>query len=285
VIDGRLELETRLRNAFEEDRVDDADIIIGKKAFHEVQPATQRLLLQECAENLRPGGRLVVYADSPPFMGPQRMYDFETCRNNLMRATKELSSAGPEERDSIISVLRHYFLEEITLGPNDHDYGFFANLWVMLKDWCNDNGNELENRYFSSHTEIQDWAETLPSGRPTGLRLLNPNPQQYYYHLFAERFNERAINRLFEYIDGIRPNTPDPAVLDDLWRPSDMYELFRDFTATHLWPEGKKSAFGAHAGAVKDTVSLADFDKTLARFDFDAVGFKFPVHVLEFEKT
>jgi hypothetical protein len=74
-------------------------------------------------------------------------------------------------------------------------------------------------------------------------------------------------------------------VLDDLWRPSDMYKLFRDFTATHLWPEGKKSAFGAHAGAVKDTVSLADFDKTLARFDFDAVGFKFPVHVLEFEKT
>lgn len=270
-IKGRANLADALSKNFD-GQPSQADIIIGKKALHELRAPLQRELLAECSETLKPGGRLILFTDSPVSMssaGYERLQQYV----ELLRAP----GVGVAE-------LRRRLIEELRLGGGNDDCAIFSNLWVAFKDWANHNEHELKNRYFSSITEIQEWGEAV------GLRVVRP-PQQAKYILVARLFNELGINEAGRYLDqnDDKIRLEDEHRLIDYLKGSEEYQLFCEFAEAHLWDAkmNRPSELGAALGASRKPVEFGKMHEGLSELSLtysNGVAFEFSVHVIVFEK-
>ena len=71
----------------------------------------------------------------------------------------ELKEIVQKEKD--LDVIRLKLIENLNFKANNDDAAIFSNLWVLLKDWANENKNEVKNRYFSSAAEIVEWGKKI----------------------------------------------------------------------------------------------------------------------------
>ncbi len=153
------------------------DIIIGRKALHEISWSGQIELLKEIGQTLRPGGSVVLYAD-----GPHRMS--EDGRHAYDELIKPLINGLDNKMDAVLQeLLVHDFSQY-----EDDAAGIFLNVWCKLKDWNDRNVHEQQHRYFSSYQEICAELEKH------GMKVTHHESHEFELH--AARFNENGINRI-----------------------------------------------------------------------------------------
>jgi uncharacterized protein YjbI with pentapeptide repeats/SAM-dependent methyltransferase len=270
-IEGRANLAESLSLNFDGQPAQ-ADLIIGKKALHELRAPLQREILCECAETLKPGGQLILFTDSPVRMSPAG-YD-------LLHQYLEPLRAG----ELSILELRKLLIDELRFGATDDDCAIFSNLWVLMKDWANHNEHELKNRYFSSIEEIRRW------GEEAGLYTA-AEPQQAKYVLVARMYNETGINEVGRYLDqnDNRVLLGDEERLIEYLKGSDEYQLFCDFAEAHLWNsmENRPSELGAALNASRKPIAFGEIHDALSGLYLPystGAAFEFTVHVIVLEK-
>lgn len=272
-IESRANLEEDLMGNFD-GQPRHADIIIGKKALHELCRPMQRQLVSECSETLKPEGRLILFTDSPESMSPDG-YD------RLQRYLEPLRVDNPK-----ISELRRCLTENLRFTDSLDDCAIFSNLWVLIKDWANDNSHELKNRYFSSVEEIKQW------GVEAGLRIVNdPQRERDSYTLEAWLFNELGINEVGHYLEKHNNKICDEdkdGIIKYL-EGGEKYQLFREFAETHLWNHklDQPSELGKRLNACRKPIRLGKIHDALSDLSLPyakGVAFKFSVHVIVFEK-
>lgn len=273
VIQGRANLLTDLRENFDERPVQ-ADVIIGKKALHELPRDAQIELLAECSELLRPDGRLILFADAPASMA-------EAGYDRLHGALSVLRGDEPP------ALVRRRLIDELALDGSPVDCALFANLWVAMKDWANGNREELRDRYFSSFDEIAAWA------RDAGFDVSRiAGPENVHYVLQARIFNEIGINELGTYLEntGGSIHRKDHGLITQHFAGNERYRVFVDFADTHLWDfEGDRPrpGLGEALGATRDAIPYHRVHPDLAsirRLPERGVAFRFPVHIIELRK-
>ncbi len=280
-----IDFQTILARSFIGPAPTEIDIIVSKKAFHEMKRLVQPELIRECAEVLKVGGDFIIYADAPPAMGPHNVLRLDEVRDALLKAHAAMSAARTSHAAlPELEALRRLLLEELKFAANDEDYGLFANLWVMVKDWANENIHEVENRFFSSEEELTEWTAAASSSAPFVLQPIRT--ERFSYMLFPLKFNETGTKRVLDHLDSMRAQSRAyaPETVAQLWGPNARFELFQAFSERHLWDGGAPSAFGAHVGARVEQVGLSDFDSALAGLSSRGVGFRFPVSVMAFQK-
>lgn len=265
--------------------VSQAHMIVAKKAFHELDRDLQQHLIRECARVLRPGGRLIMFEDTP----------------GLTDGEKEAESLG--EVLSQLDVLRHRLGEDVDdvrrdtatepgdvggalpTRPFDASAGGqigFANTWIMVKDWANLNRHEVRNRYFASVPEIRKWASEV-FGPPRELQFDR-------YRLNPLIFNELGIQRVLDHLtregsDRTRIAERDEAYLSECIWDSERLRVLVDFTKQQLKPG---SPLAQALDAKEESIDLKAIDPALAvlnRNDITAPTFNLPCTVLVFEKS
>lgn len=256
-----------------------ADIIVGKKALHELPRDAQIDLLKECQEVLRPGGKLVLFADSPSSMSPEGYDRLDDCLECLRENVRENAPPAGVYRRLVTG---------LSLNGDADDCALFANLWVAMKDWANGNASELRDRYFSSLGEITSWGEQ--AGFEV-TRVAGPE-QELYYVLQARRFNEVAINELGLYLEGTggRIHRDDHGLIAQQFAGNERYRVFVEFADTHLWDfesDAPRPGLGIALDAVRIPVPydrLAPGLSAIRQLPEKGVAFRFPVHVIEMTK-
>ena len=247
-----------------------AHVIVGKKALHELPRALQPHLLRQSAEHLVQGGRLILFADSPGRMT-------EEARERLEAARGALLEAGQVD-DS----LRRILVGELEFGDGDDDVALFCNLWVLLKDWTNENPTELENRYFSGRDEIISWAEA------TGA-LDFRDEFTAAYRLNHRKFNEKPLARVAELVESDPDLVRTEAFalqqqIEGIGQP--RVHLLRDFTYHHLWGESGATPLGRRLRAREEDTDFDALDPALrALGSIPGMVFDFDVHILEFVRV
>lgn len=279
-----------------------ADIVVAKKALHELEWHQQVELIGEVGECLREKtGRCIIYADSPDFIcaeGKRR------ARNILDAIRRDERTSGYQshdwsdanvsqdmeseyERESSQRVCE--FVSRQRFDPMSRsDAAVFANMWICLKDWANFNVHECINRYFSSANELVD------AFANAGLTVdeSTHGVSRFYMSLQAIRFVEDAINRLGYMCS-------DSTVTDDQLRgvfgANPRFGVFRKVVEQHLWCDNGPTAFGASEFIQAEQgqpFDLDDFvrgmDSRLGHIDFDEVpgsSFRMPVHVFSLVKS
>lgn len=246
---------------------------------------SQPNLIRECAEVLKVGGDFIIYADAPPAMRARNVLRLDQAREALLKAHAAISAAGSSQADlPEMTALRRLLLKGVTFSANDEDYGLFANLWVMVKDWANENIHEVKNRFFSSEEELTEWIAAASKSAPFVLQATRT--ERFSYMLFPLKFNETGTKRVLDYLDSMRAQSRAyaPETVAQLWAPDARFELFQAFSERHLWDGRAPSAFGTYVGARVEQVNLSEFDPALAGFSSRGVGFRFPVSVIAFQK-
>lgn len=284
VIDN-IDFQTILARSFIGPAPTEIDIIVSKKAFHEMSRLSQPNLIRECAEVLKVGGDFIIYADAPPAMRARNVLRLDQAREALLKAHAAISAAGSSQADlPEMTALRRLLLKGVTFSANDEDYGLFANLWVMVKDWANENIHEVKNRFFSSEEELTEWIAAASKSAPFVLQATRT--ERFSYMLFPLKFNETGTKRVLDYLDSMRAQSRAyaPETVAQLWAPDARFELFQAFSERHLWDGRAPSAFGTYVGARVEQVNLSEFDPALAGFSSRGVGFRFPVSVIAFQK-
>lgn len=282
-IEGSLDIGAILRASQTRHAPRHADLVIAKKALHEIPRQAQKALIVSCADALDSHGRLVLFADAPPDMGPENRTRLETWRQLLLSEAEQ--PGGIRYRDveaDLASAIRDALIDQVSFEPTQADYGLFANTWVMLKDWVNCNWHELTHRYFSSAEEVTRWCAGVGLEPVSGVR------QDFGYRLAAERFNETGFNATSDYIETVRPKRPSPDELRRRLAASPRLMLLIEFSRTHLWPgldASEPTAFGALAGADLRHMALSELNDYFPDDVETNVGFHFPVSVLEFRRT
>jgi len=252
-----------------------ADLIIAKKALHELDRSLQPALLESCGAALHRGGRMVLFVDSP---GPTAR---EVDWGNLHRSV--------ERHDA----LRRLLLDPAT-APNDVKKYFanaryladplgellFVNDWTAVKDWANSNQHELAHRYFASLAELCAWADPW-FGNPLTI-------DEDFYDINALRFNERGVSWVLHYLERNKADREkaiarDLSTLASRLGGSDRFRALVDITRTVL---DKRSAFATMLGATPSAVSLADIEPILKPLETaeTAPQFKLRCAVVEFER-
>ncbi len=207
----------------------------------------------------------------------------EVFRRSLVQASAEVRNADSMSKASTLDGLKSSLLQGFRFAGTSEDYSLFANMWILLKDWANGNMHEVQNRYFSSHQEIQRWIENAAAAAK-GFRLTSSLSQKYSYTLLPERFNERGLNRVHRYLETRGSLPPDMEKIKELWMPSERFELFVAFSNFHLWPRAR-SPLGAVADAFHGSFNLGDLEPVLAEIPGVGTGFRLPVYVIELEKV
>jgi pimeloyl-ACP methyl ester carboxylesterase/uncharacterized protein YjbI with pentapeptide repeats len=242
--DSRLTLDigTLLKASFGSD-AGCADVIVAKKALHEIDRALQPLLIRECAESLRPGGRLILFVDAPgPSEGPIDREQLATVHDELGRLRRILTDDAYEPAEVAREIIGRWH-DATPIGQMG-----FVNAWIMVKDWANLNRHEVRHRYFASVAEVREWAEPwfgAPVSVIAGQYRLNPRT-----------FNELGIQRVLHHLarDGGDPHDAVARDLSMLSRWTSGGERFRvllDFTRRSLAPGTKLAeAVGMRPGAV-----------------------------------
>ncbi|MEM6805986.1 MAG: pentapeptide repeat-containing protein, partial [Bacteroidota bacterium] len=252
-----------------------ADIIIGKKAIHEISRDQQKKLIEDCFQALSPGGRLILFTDSPPAIseeGFKRLQDL-----------KKLVQSGQNA-----DVIRHELVDSLKLGDSSDDVAIFSNLWVLLKDWANRNKGEVQRRYFSSINEIESWANEA------GFKTMK-EPFREHYDLTAKFFNEFAFNQielLLERAPDSSLSTANKQLIAEYIKGTPRHKVFFDFAEHHLFTDKARKEHTPLGRALDaKQVPLSDkfreVNSRLENIDLpyqNGVSFRFSVHVVEFEK-
>ncbi len=275
-ITGRAGLADALKSAFDVDR---ADLIIGKKALHELRRADQRALIRECAEVLAPGGHLIILADAPAALQPTAYERLQTYAEPLRTAQREGTADLP--------ALEAFYCNELHFEAHDNDAAIYANLWVLMKDWANGNEHEVEHRYFSSAAEIRTWATAEADLIET--RTHDP----FHYTLAARRFNEAGVNWVGLYLDRT-DGTIYPADRGSVRHHligGARHALFYRFADRHLWDAAtnRPTPLGAMLGATQEAIRFRDIFPALGAIEMPpvyerATAFRFSVRLLHFRK-
>jgi hypothetical protein len=248
-----------------------ADVVVAKKALHELERVLQPSLIQRAAEALRPGGRLILFVDAP---GPARDTPGEL--PGLLEGHEALRSFLMQERDPARVLKR---LGALRFEASDAGRLLFSNLWIMVKDWANLNLHELEHRWFASVAEIRDWARPA-FGDPAAISFDS-------YRLNPLIFNELGIQQVLHYLER---EGKQPAVVErDLvklahWMAGDeAHRVLVDFTRLQL-PAG--SPLATALNAAPESIRLAPIDPLLAPLESGetAPAFDLTCAVLVFER-
>jgi uncharacterized protein YjbI with pentapeptide repeats len=194
--------EDDLPTVLKRNDVPHADVIIAKKALHELHVEQQPELIKDCARVLKPGGKLIIFADAPAggtegsAIQGQLHEDLQDVRNLLTSHQVEESPYASIQSDAVsqtLETLREALISGQSFSDDNFSRAKFANTWIQIKDWSNDNQHELRNRYFSSQGELISWAEKC------GLELVD-EPIRFKYWLKPPVFNEGGINDAGEYL-------------------------------------------------------------------------------------
>ncbi len=255
----------------------EADLIVAKKAIHELRRALQPRIIAQCFAGLRPGGELILFADSP---------------GGLALTTREISEEDFAQIDTSIrgllldpdtplAAIRAAVVTGVSFAGGESDQARFCNLWVMLKDWANDNLHEVRNRWFSSAGEIRQWA------LEAGFSETGP-PSAARYRIAVARFNEHGIQRVVHHLERNGPGViqTDGSMLADWLSASgdERQALLLEFSAHHLTPGSDlERALNARTVNVDWGVIHEDLRK-LTGGGRETISFEFPVHVLGFAK-
>jgi pimeloyl-ACP methyl ester carboxylesterase len=254
----------------------DADVIVARKALHELRRPLQPRLIAACFAGLRPDGEFVLYADSP---GPLEPSEGAMPDSRFRAIDGEIRGLLLDPRTPLDRI-RERIVTGLSFDGTEADQAAFCNLWVLVKDWANGNLHEVRNRWFSSAGEIRTWA------RAAGFTESSP-PTAARYRIVVARFNERGIQRALHHVmrNGPEVVTTDAAMLTD-WlsgEGDDRLTMLLEFSAHHL----------AAGGPLADALSakpehwdLGKIDRTLSRLSRgrQSATFEFPVHVLSFRK-
>jgi SAM-dependent methyltransferase len=252
-----------------------ADVVIAKKALHELERPLQLALIQSCNAVLRPGGRLVLFVDAPgaengPIDSAARVAAIQ--RHELLRNLLLNPATHPDEVKRFFSA-SHY-------PADSNGEWLFVNDWIAVKDWANLNRHELEHRYFASIAEIREWA------RPWFGEAVQI--QTNSYDINPLRFNERGINSVLHYLERFKDNRE--AVVEQnramLVGELDGSEKFRALVDITRKVFGKSSAFAKMMNAEPSRVQLAAIEPLLAPLETSQVApqFKIKCGVIEFER-
>lgn len=253
------------------------DIIIAKKAIHELPREQQPYFIKECFKSLKPGGKLILFADSPEKAVSEARY------KKLLQLKDKLYMVAQKEAD--LNTMRDMLLD-ITFYSTQEEVAFFCNLWVSLKDWTNDNLRELKRRYFSSVEELQSWATIAGFSDPI-------DTVTGHYTLSAPKFNELGIQKVANHLERHGPeiikDEHEKKKMSDWLSGRNMAKLnlLIEFTNHHL--QNGNSRIGALIVDPRQPEMDIDFSSIDPVFGEiqpvrREVAFNFPVHVLEFEK-
>lgn len=272
-----LDITAALQNEFDS-HLNYANIIIAKKAIHELPKELQPIFIQECYDSLKPGGKFILFADSPVKpVSEDRYRELKEIKDRLHRvATGKLD----------ITTIREQLLG-IDFGSSQEEAAFFCNLWVGLKDWTNNNLRELHQRYFSSAHEITSWSRQAGFSDPI-------NTVKGHYTLAAPKFNELGIQKVANHLERYGPDVVEKEdgktkMSDWLYgRGMEKLNLLIDFTEYHL--QKGQSELGRVLVDQQNPEINIDFSSIDPIFGEiqqprQAVAYHFPVHVLEFEKA
>ncbi len=276
---AEIDLQAMLRENF---GVEMAEVVVAKKALHELPRAVQPSFFRWIAGVLRPGGALLLFADTPgPDADVSKLPDFDGALQALESLRSVLSRPRLDLQQARAAVARLSFR---TWVPGTARWAF-CNAWVLLKDWANDNRHEVQCRSFASRGEIRRWAADA------GL-VLPPEASQETrdYRLSARMFNEVGISRALWHL--ARQGTADTyaaVVQRDFNKLSRMLagdprlHLLAEFTATHL---GSDSPMARKLETEFVPVDFANLAPALASFNPPAPEpvFNFPCTVFRFRR-
>jgi hypothetical protein len=253
------------------------DVIVGKKAIHEIKRSLQKELIERCAAALSPDGRLILFVDAP---GPASENDLD--RMKLEEVSAQLESlrnllthdAPPDQVQNNVNGLSFDSSPTGQLG--------FTNAWIMLKDWVNHNRHEVANRYFASVAEIKGWAAAS---------LGEPTVRSDAYRLNPLIFNELGIQRVLHHIGSEQQGdvkksdvvARDRRQLQGMMSENERLNVLIDFSRRHL---ADGSPLGLALKAEERPIMLRDLDPALAPLDTGAKAWSFELScsVLVFEK-
>ena len=254
-----------------------ADLVVARKAIHELRRPLQPKLIEQCFDGLRAGGDFVLFADSPGPLEPAPHAMSEAEFNRIDHEIRELL-LDPE---APLAKVRDTIVHGIQFGGSHTDQARFCNVWVLVKDWANDNRHEVRNRWFSSAAEIRWWAKAAGFMEPIA-------PSAARYRIAVARFNERGIQRVVHHLERNGPSViaSDASMLTD-WLSAhgdERQALLLEFTAHHLAP-GSELERVLNARPVSIDWGLIHEDlRKLSGGGRETISFEFPVHVLSFRK-
>jgi SAM-dependent methyltransferase len=246
-------LSDTLGNAFPES-AGRADVIIAKKALHEIDRPLQRKLIACCGTVLRRGGHLVLFVDAP---GPETATVVPAVPQEAVtqhdRLRKRLLDLDPATGAGDIARLA---AESRYLGDEVGEW-LFVNDWISVKDWANENLHEVTHRYFASIAELREWA--APSfGDP--VRII-----RNHYDINPLRFNERGVNWVLHYL--ARNKYSEAAIARDLTMlraqvaGSAAFRALIDFTRTAFKKSpalaARMEALGPEQPVTRDAIEAA----------------------------
>jgi hypothetical protein len=268
-----------------------AHVVVAKKALHELDYELQPDLIREVAASLMPGGRFILFADTPgsadgavdleKLRGVHA--DLDSLRDKLSDGSTLLrpgrnAPASPAQPSEVATLLAERDFDATPLGQIR-----FSNTWIMVKDWANQNRHERDHRYFASVPEILDWARPWFGG-PVSVEVNK-------YRLNPLMFNEQGIQRVLKYLNAQVREGYDKkrAVLDNRaqlleWiSEGESFRVLVDFTKRKL---RKDSPLAVALNAQPEEVALDKLDAALAPLNSGekAPAFDLTCAVLVFEK-
>ncbi len=269
------ELRALLREGFA-DSDGHADVVIAKKALHELDRALQPALLESTATVLRPGGRFVLFADVP---GGETQRSRSEAMETAIQRHEELRNLLLQPATGALEVKR--FIGANLYPPDSTGEWWFLNDWIAIKDWANLNRHELANRYFASIGEIREWARPW-FGDPVEVKT-------HFYDINPLRFNERGINRVLHHLerkkdDSAAAISQDLALLAEHLTGTAKFRALVDITRMVF---EKSPAFAAEMQARPARVCLSEIDPLLRPLETAEVcpQFKMKCAVMSFERS
>lgn len=256
------------------------DIIIARKALHEINWHHQQQLIFEIAETLADGGRAVIHLDGADLIAEEARREYDA----LVRPLTSGTARTPADLGKLFDKSFDDFGES---GP-----AAFINAWIKLKDWKNNNEDETRHRYFSTAREV------IAEFRKHGLVLEQRGDQQghakKHFHIHAVRFNESGLNELYYSrllgAPGIEDFRKHIVVGDE------RHRFLLAFTNKHLGvgPGMEPTALGRMLKARWDDFDFSSlfpkgltWKKGIAKEEFQVSGglFECPMHILTFRKA
>lgn len=253
------------------------DVVIAKKALHELPWKAQQHLIAEISACLPSRGSMVLYADSPDFMDNRFIHEWRR-QDHWLKELLKINGA-----DDSAEARHELFPPQLQFDASNLSApAMFMNCWIKLKDWANYNVSEYENRYFSSCNQLQD------EFRKAGFEACR-KPERFYMDIQATRFVEEAINRL-GYLS-VNQSISHENLLQ-LFQENHRYRLFWDFGQAHLYHNGHPSELGKLLKVKMAAMSLKellpeDFHRQYGPANLPVLSgpsFQMPIHVFEFHK-
>ncbi len=226
-ITGDIDIQKLLKEEF---NLTSCDIVIAKKALHELPWEDQQKLIKTIGEVVNPkDGRVVIYADSPTSITSR----FERLQTLSQKGLPQDASDDSADMGWLRDVLARQ-----EFGSGKGDAALFANLWIKLKDWANYNHHEFTNRYFSSQKEL--FHEFGNAGFDVDEDVAQI--KRFNMELQPTRFIEQKINRLGYACSDTRISDEE---LAKIFEENQRYDVFWDFVEDCLLDEdGNISEFG-----------------------------------------